>query len=141
MYERAKIAVRHGELEEAYRLNERAYELMSEGKPTHSSVMATRFQQGRICMQRRDDTEALRCFRDALTICQLNEVQRGNKGESARVKWRVSQIMERQGHAEEAKTYREAAEDTKMELAATGDYPKGIPEDDSWDVFVGLLYR
>ena len=141
MHERAKIAARHGEFEEAYRLNERAYELMSPGKPTHSSVMATRYQQGWVCMQKGDDIEALRYFRDALTICQLNEVQRGNKGESARVKWRMSQIMEKQGLAEEARTYREAAEKTKKELAATGDYPKGVTEDDSWDAFLGLLYR
>lgn len=138
MYERAKIAARHGEFEEAYRLNERAYALMSPGKPTHSTI---RYQQGWICMQRGDDIEALRYFRDALTISQLNEVQRGNKGESARVKWRMSQIMEKQGLAEEARTYREAAEKTKKELAATGDYPKGITEDDSWDLFLGLLYR
>ena len=141
MYERAKIAARQGELEQAYRLNERAYELMSPGKPTHSSVMAARYQQGWICMQRGDDTGALRYFRDALTICQLNEVQRGNQGESARVKWRMSQIMEKQGFAEEAKSYREAGEKTKKELAATGDYPQGITEDDTWDVFLGLLYR
>ena len=92
-------------------------------------------------MEREDDTDALRHFRDALTICQLNEVRRGNKGEFARVKWRMSQIMERQGLAEEAKTCRKAAEKTRNELAVTGDFPKGIPEDDSWDVFLGLLYR
>lgn len=45
-------------------------------------------------MQRGNEVEALRYFRDALAIRQLNEAQRGNKGESARVKWRMSQIME-----------------------------------------------
>ena len=92
-------------------------------------------------MQRKDDTDTLRHFRDPLTICQLNEVQRGNKSESARFKWRMSQIVERQSLAEEAKTYRKAAEKARNELAATGDFPKGIPEDGSWDVFLGLLYR
>lgn len=141
MHERAKIAARHGDFDQAYNYNERAYELMSPGKPTHSSVMATRYQQGWLAMQRGNEVEAPRYFRDALTICQLNEAQRGNKGESARVKWRMSQIMEKQGLTDEAKTYREAGEETKKELAATGDYPKGITEDDSWDVFLGLLYR
>ena len=92
-------------------------------------------------MQRADDMEALRYFRDALTICQLNEVQRGNKGESARVQSLMSQIMERQGLVEEAKTYREAGEKTKKELAATGDYPRGITKDGTLDVFTGILHR
>ena len=103
MYERAKFAARQGDFEEAYRLNGRAYELLSPGKPTYSSVMAAKYQQGWICMQRGDDTEPLRFFREALAICQLNEVQRGNQRESARVKWRISQILEKQGLEEEAK--------------------------------------
>ena len=92
-------------------------------------------------MQRGDEEEALRYFRDALTICQFNEAQRGNMGESARIKWRMSQLMEKQGLVDEAKVYREAGENTKKELAVTGDYPKGVTEDDSWDIFLGLLYR
>ncbi|KAL8647404.1 MAG: hypothetical protein Q9210_005582 [Variospora velana] len=131
MHERAKIAARHSNFNKAYNYNEQAYKLMSPGKPTHSSVMATRYQQGWVAIQRGNEVEALRYFRDALTICQLNKAQRGNKGESARVKWRMSQIMENQGLADEAKTYREAGEETKKELTATGDYPKGITEDNS----------
>ena len=46
--------------------------------------------------------------------------------------------MERQGLVEEAKTYRAAGEKTKTELAATGDY---TTEDDTWDVFIEILYR
>ena len=71
----------------------------------------------------------------------LGRLLRGNGGESARVQWRMSQIMEIQGLVEEANTYREAGGKTKKELAASGDYPKGITEDDTWDVFIGLLYR
>lgn len=141
MHERARIAARHDDFDEAYKLNEQAYELMAPGKPTHSSVMATRYQQGWVSMQRGDEEEALRYFRDALTICQFNEAQRGNMGESARIKWRMSQLMEKQGLVDEAKVYREAGENTKKELAVTGDYPKGVTEDDSWDIFLGLLYR
>ena len=85
----------HNDLEKASRLNNIAHELMSPGKPTHSSVMATRFLQGRIRKIQGNDIEALRNLRDALTICQFNMVQRGNQGESARVKWLLSQIMER----------------------------------------------
>ena len=140
-YERAKIALIHNDLDEASRLNNRAYELMSPDKPSHSSVMATKYLQGKINMLRGDDEEALRSFREALTICQINEVQRGNQGESARVKWRLSQILEKQGHCAQAKGYRDAAEETKKTLVATGDYAMGVTEEDSWDTFLGLLYR
>ncbi|KAL9039792.1 MAG: hypothetical protein Q9214_004731 [Letrouitia sp. 1 TL-2023] len=101
MYERAKIArVHKKDLNLAYELCERAYDLMSPGKPTHSSVMAIHYQKGLVCSARGDsdsDIEAIQHFRNALTICQLNEAQRGNQGESARVKWRLSQVLERQG--------------------------------------------
>ena len=140
-YERAKIALIHSDLDEASKLNNCACELMSPGKPNHSSVMATRYLQGRINLLRGDDEAALVSLRDALTICEVNEAQRGNQGESARVKWRMSQILERQGMAAEAKETLDAAEETKKTLAATGDYAKGLTEDDSWDTFMGLLYR
>ena len=107
----------------------------------HSSVMAIRYQQGLVWTQQGGEKEALRYFRDALATCEFNEARRGNKGESARLKWRMSQIMEKQGLVDEAKAYRAAAEETKEELMATGDYPTGVSEDDSWDVFLGLLYR
>ncbi|KAI9671547.1 MAG: hypothetical protein M1817_003599 [Caeruleum heppii] len=140
-YELGKIAAQQEDLSRAYELYQHAYRLVSPSKPTHSSVMATLYHQGLVCMQRDEDEEALRHFRDALTICQLNEAQRGNQGESVRVKWRMSQIMERQGLADEAQAYRAAAEETKQRLQATGDYAVGITADDSWDTFLGILYR
>lgn len=92
-------------------------------------------------MERGQEAETLRYFRDALAICQLNEAQQGNKGESARIKWRMSQIMENQGLADEAKIYRQAADEIKRDLTATGDYPESSTEDDSWEAFLSLPYR
>ncbi|KAL9612957.1 MAG: hypothetical protein Q9167_002486 [Letrouitia subvulpina] len=148
MYERAKIArVHKKDLKLAYELCERAYDLMSPGRLTHSSVMATCYQKGLVCSARGDsdsDIEAMQHFRNALTICQLNEAQRGNQGESARVKWRLSQVLERQvgqKKKDEAGRLAEEARHIKNELSATGDYPMGRTEDEEWDAFVGLLYR
>jgi hypothetical protein len=55
---------------------------------------------------------------------QINDGQRGNQGESARVKWRMSQIMDGQGLTAEANVFLEAAEDAKEELQATRDYSR-----------------
>jgi tetratricopeptide (TPR) repeat protein len=148
-YELAKIAAKQGHFKKAYDLNERAYKCISSGKPTHTSVMATQYRQGYVCMQTEDCKneedrnfdEALRHLRDALTICQLHEVRRGNKGESARVKWRTSQILVKQGLESEARTFRESAQKTKKELRDTGLYPDPAGEEESWDCFLGLLYR
>lgn len=57
--ERAKIAVRQGDLAKAHELNEKSYKLVSMGKPTHSSVMASRYRQAVVCMQQGDDNAAL----------------------------------------------------------------------------------
>jgi hypothetical protein len=141
MHERAKIAARGNDLSKAFELNERAYQLVITGKPTNSSVMATRYQQGWVSMQRGENEEALHHFRTALTICQLNHVQRGNRGDSAWVEWRMSGIMEAQGLTEKAKIFRDAALETRDKHQQTGEYPAGISEDDGWDVFLGLLYR
>jgi hypothetical protein len=69
---------------------------MAPGKPNHATVIATRFLQAIILIARgedagncdEDDKEALHYpyLNDTLAICQVNEVQRGNQGESARVK-------------------------------------------------------
>ncbi|KAF1957122.1 TPR-like protein [Byssothecium circinans] len=140
-YERAKIAAREGNDKEAYSLLEKAYQLVSKGKPTHSSVMAVRYQQACACIRMGNDNQAEKHLNEALAICQLNELQRGNKGESARVKWRLSQIMTRRGLMEDAKMLRDDAEETRKALEQTGDYASGQTGDSAWDVFMGLLYR
>jgi tetratricopeptide (TPR) repeat protein len=136
-----KLAACQNELDEAYAHFERAVKLMSDGKPTHASVGAARYQQGCVRMRQENDLDALRLFRDALTICQMNEAGKGTQADSARVKWRMSQVMERQKMAAEAKAYREAAEATKKTLLATGLYARGVGEEQEYDSLIGLLYR
>ena len=141
IYERAKIAARAGEHQKAYDLLETAYGLVSKGKPTHSSVMAVRYQQACACLNMDKDAQAEKHLKEALTICQLNELQRGNKGESARVKWRLSQVLTRKGLIKEAKAMKDEADKTRMFLDSTGDYNREQTGDAVWDVFLGLLYR
>lgn len=114
---------------------------MSRGKPTHASVGAAHYRQGWILQLKGDLDTALLHFEKALTICQINEPNRGNKGESARVQWRISQIFAAKGQQEDAKVLREAAEETKRVLHSTGDYAIVTDEDASWDTLLGLLYR
>lgn len=145
----AKIFYKQHNCERALYYAQHAYDCMAPGKPNHATVIATRFLQAIILIARgeesgdrdADDKEALRHLSDALTMCQLNEVQRGNQGESARVKWRMSQILERQGHLAEAKVFLKAAEEAKRSLQTTGDYPIPADEEESWNALVGLLYR
>lgn len=139
-----KIAAREKNLDDASRHLQRAVDLMSVGKSTHASVGAAKFQQGVVGMlksKEKEDMDALRLFRDALSIAQMNEAGKGTQADSARVKWRMSQVMERQGMTAEAKAFGDAAEATKKKLLATGLFAQGSGEEQDYDGLVGLLYR
>ncbi|KAI1130884.1 hypothetical protein F5Y10DRAFT_234969 [Nemania abortiva] len=138
-----KVAIKAGELDEAYAFSERAFELLSMGKPTHVFVAATRYQQGYIRLLQGSYSEALARFRDALIISQFNELSNGVQsytGTSARCKWRMSQVLDLQNSKTEAKLLREEAEKTKKELYDTGLFVQR-EGDESWDTLVPLLFR
>ncbi|KAL6692957.1 P-loop containing nucleoside triphosphate hydrolase protein [Trichoderma pleuroticola] len=140
-YERAKIEAWRGNLEEAYSLATKAHDLVSAGKPIHASVMAAQYRLGWIAMLQGENDLALQHFEKSLVISRMNEQHRGNSGESARVQWRMSQVLERMGREENALSLREAAVKVKTSLLATGDYAQVEDEESSWDALVGLLYR
>jgi len=140
-YERAKILVWQGRLEDASSLNLEAMTLVSKGKPNHSSVSATLYRQGCVFFQQNKYDDALLQLDKALAICKLNAPQRGNTDESARILWRMSQIYRMKGQVEDAEEFLDAAEKTKSELQETGDYAKVEHPESSWDSLLGLLYR
>lgn len=84
---------------------------------------------------------ALQHLEQSLAISRINEQHRGSSGELARIEWRISQVLERMGRQEDAKTLREAAVKVKVSLLATGDYAQVEDEESSWDALVGILYR
>ncbi|KAI0867246.1 P-loop containing nucleoside triphosphate hydrolase protein [Hypoxylon argillaceum] len=140
-HERAKIAAIQGELEEATALNQQALELVSRGKPAHSSVAASHYRQGYVLLLSGQPDDALREFEKAHAICQFNEPSRGNSGESARILWRMAQIYEQNQRMDEAQAFLNKAERIRSDLLATGDYAPVEKVEDSWDSLVGLLYR
>jgi hypothetical protein len=105
--------------------------------------MAALYRRGWIAMLRGGDDgddEALQHLQQALVICQLNEPHRGNAGGSASLQWRLAQVYERKGMAEEAGRLRAEAEKAKRELLATGDYAVVEGDEEAgWDALVGLL--
>ena len=141
-----KIAIQEGNLDLAMQYLQRAYDLQSPGKPTHQSVASALYYQALICMRRpadrrKNDEQALIYLRQALTITQFNEPRRGDQGESARVKWQISKIWDRQQRFADATTYRTAALRAKTELERTGLYPRAPDEEQSWDCFSDLVDR
>lgn len=125
---------------------QRAYDLQSPGKPTHQSVASALYHQGLVCLlrvsdQQKNDEQALAYLQQALTITQFNESRRGDQGESARVKWHISKIWDRQGRTADAATYRASALRTKFELEQTKLYPAAPDEEQSWDCFSDLVDR
>lgn len=89
-HELSKIAAWQGKLDEAYELAKEGLELVSVGKPNHASVMAAQYRLGWIAMLLEKFDLSLEHLQRALVIAQLNEQQRGNSGESARVRWHGS---------------------------------------------------
>lgn len=116
-------------------------ELVSVGKPTHASVMAAQYRLGWISMLQEKFDLSLEHLQRALVIAELNKQQRGNSGESARVRWRISQVYEKTGKTEDAKILYDGALCVKKDLLASGAYAMPEDEECSWDALVGLLYR
>lgn len=80
----------------------------------------------------------------APVICQLNEPQRENSGESARVRWRISQVYDRMGNHQNARAFYESAVKEKEKLLATAEYAISDDDDDDeapWNALVSLLYK
>jgi len=116
-----------------------AEELQSPGKPTHQSITAARYHQACVLIRQDDDKQALECLQLALKIAEFNEPKMGDAGDSARVKLRIAEILQRQGSITESATFRAAAETTKLELEQTGAYAKAPDDSQSWDTFCDLL--
>lgn len=94
-------------------------------------------------LQEKNDL-ALQHLEKSLAISKGNEKHKaksGKSGESARTQWLISQVLERMGKEEEARTLRETAVKVKDSLLATGDHARVEDEESSWDALVGLLYR
>ncbi|OAQ60315.1 tetratricopeptide repeat domain-containing protein [Pochonia chlamydosporia 170] len=143
-YERAKIEAWRGNLAEAYSLATKAHDLVSADKPTQASVMAAQYRLGWIAMLQEKNDLALQHLEKSLAISKGNEKDRaksGKSGESARTQWRMSQVLERMGKEEEARSLRETAVKVKDSLLATADYAQVEDEESSWDALVGLLFR
>lgn len=149
-YDLGKIAMKQGQLAIANTHFQKAYDYIHPGKPTHQSVMAVLYHQGMLRLaegkagqldEHQADEQALTYFGRCLTICQINESKRGDQGESARVKWRMSQVLDRQGKTNEAAAFRDAAENTKVALEHSGLFPHVDDPESSWDCFLGQLYR
>lgn len=93
------------------------------------------------------EEEVLHHFRSALAICHVNEIQRGNEGESARVKWRMATVMEAQGLKDEEAKLRGSAVEMRRRLRGTGEYPtvglsvEDEEDEEGWDCLLGMLYR
>lgn len=141
-----KIAHQEGDLDLAMQYLRRAYDLQYPGKPTHQSVASALYHQALVCLSWPTDREvrdeqALNYLRQALIITQFNEPRRGDQGETARVKWQISKIWDRQGRMTDAITYRTAALRAKAELERTGLHPKAPDEEQSWDCFSDLVDR
>jgi len=88
-----------------------------------------------------NNNEALAYLRQALTITQFNEPRRGDQGESARVKWQISKIWERQERFADASTYRASALKTKNELEKARLYPRAPDKEQSLNCFSDLVDR
>lgn len=132
------------QLEDAFHHGERAFRLLSPGKPTHAFVAATRYRQGWIRQMQERYEDSLKHLQQALEICQFNEISNGYQayaGATARCKWRISQVLKRLGRSTEAEFLLEEAESTKKQLYSSGLFLEREDEVESWDSLVALLFR
>lgn len=106
LYDLGKIAMKQGDLKVVNTSFQKAYEFIQPGKPTHQLVMAVLYHQGMLRLaegkaglldKQQANEQALSYLGRCLTICQINESKRGDQGESARVKWRISRVLNQQG--------------------------------------------
>ncbi len=144
----AHIALNEGDFETSYNHEKAALETFLKVQPTYHYVSAAYYRLGLARMAQKDYGEALDLFRNALDICQLNEVQKGDKGESARVLWRMAQAFGFQGQHKAREDLAAAALTIFDSCHATGLYKVNArlngqePQNDTdWDGLMAFLYR
>jgi tetratricopeptide (TPR) repeat protein len=137
----AMIAYKENDLQTAFDLEEKALKIFLKAYPIHPLVATAYYRQG--CVRLRQDRldEALTRFQMALDITQLYESEKGDKGESARVLWRMSQALELQGRQAEASELKRAAKEIHETLYATGLYTAPSNEEEGWDNLQSFWYR
>lgn len=148
---RARIAIKHKDYDRAYDLLKSSLRTLIELQPTKASTMSIKYRLGCVRTRQQEaigyggdltlEDEALEYLHGALSICQMNEPHRGDKGESARVKHQLSIIMERRGMSVEAKAYREDAENIRDTLIQTGKYGLGETPEDQFDALIQVVWR
>jgi hypothetical protein len=112
----------------------------------HQSVASTLYHMALVTLKSSGNEtvaneQAAVYLNHALRITRHNEPMRGDQGESARVMWRLSQVLTRQGHTEDAVKYATLATEIKTGLEKTGLHPKAPDEEQSWDCFSDLVDR
>jgi tetratricopeptide (TPR) repeat protein len=137
----AKIAMLKGRFDDARGFAESVRADFAKNSTLHPALASACYRLGCIYMQQQDLPKALECFEEALGICQLREVHKGDKGETARVKWRISQIKDMQGEHAEADISRLPTEATYDTLHATGKYTPGVDKEQGFDNLISFLYR
>ncbi len=106
----AKLAFLEGNFEDARGFFEESARVdFAKNSTLHPAVASACYRLGCIYMQQQSLTKALDCFEEALGICQLREVHKGDRGGTARVKWRISQIKNMQGEHIDAETLKLSA--------------------------------
>lgn len=77
----------------------------------------------------------------ALLISQLNEREKGDGGESARVMNKLAQAYLAKGLHDKASQMKKTADETYTALLATWEYARGTDEMPKWDYLICLKFR
>ncbi|KAJ8132507.1 hypothetical protein O1611_g1115 [Lasiodiplodia mahajangana] len=141
----AHVAFNRGDFEKSLKLEDHALRIFLQVQPTHHYVSTAYYRKGLVKMRQGLYDEALNSFHLALQICAINEEQKGDKGESARVLRNMSEVMRRQGLGVKSQELLTAAQAIYNDCHATGLYtgPRNglISSDDGWDNLIAFLYR
>jgi hypothetical protein len=80
-----------------------------------------------------------------MQTCKVNQTQKDDNRDLARIQWRMAQVLRKLAKdEEEARELDQKANESKRLMEKTGMFsrpPAELGEQEEWDCFVGLLFR
>ncbi|KAJ6019884.1 Tetratricopeptide-like helical [Penicillium canescens] len=139
-YVEGQICEAKGAFTEAEKLYENSYQLFSNLAHMHPIVGAKLLRLGSLSIKQEDADKAVDYLKAALKLSQYNERTQGDKGDYARVLWKLSQALELKNEGFEARRLRQQAEGIRR--AIQGSRFDELPAtDDSYNILVAAYFR
>ncbi|KAM0456590.1 hypothetical protein ACHAO4_003620 [Trichoderma viride] len=132
---------REGRLADAYELCKRAKEIAKKEVATSPWVSASVYKMGHIRLLQGKSEEAVEHLQEALKITSLNEHEKDDQGDRARVLDKLARAFTMLKNHDLSSMYRSEADAIYTKLTTSGVYDSVGDEDEKWEFLVCIKFR